>query len=88
MPTAVKKDGVILSKSSKPAKKYKAVFPDGMVVHFGHSSYPQYKDSTGLGLYSHKDHKDLARRDNFHMRHGCAQKSKKTAGYLSCKYLW
>ena len=87
MPTA-KKDGVVFSKSAKPAKKYKATFPDGTVVNFGQSSYPQYKDSTGLGLYSHKDHGDLARRDNFRKRHNCAQKPKKTAGYLSCKYLW
>ena len=76
------------AKSSRKGKKYKATFPDGKVVHFGASSYPQYKDSTGLGLYSHKDHLDPARRKDFWKRHGCAQKPKKTAGYVSCKYLW
>ena len=86
--STVKKDGIVFTKSSKKAKKYKATFPDGTIVHFGHSSYPQFKDSTGLGLFSHKDHGDPARRENFRKRHGCSQKPKKTAGYLSCKYLW
>ena len=79
---------VVFSKSSKKGKKYKATFSDGRVVQFGASSYPQFKDSTGLGLVSHKDHGDPARRENFRKRHGCAQKPKQTAGYLSCKYLW
>ena len=85
---AVKKDGTVFAKSSKKAKKYKATFPDGTVVHFGAASYPQFKEGTGLGLFSHKDHADPARLENFRKRHGCAQKPKKTAGYLSCKYLW
>ena len=83
-----KKDGIVFSKSSKKGKKYRAASPDGTVVNFGHSSYPQYKDNTGLSLFGHRDHGDPARRENFRKRHGCSQKPKKTAGYLSCKYLW
>ena len=78
----------VFAKSSRKGKKYKATFPDGKVVHFGASAYQHFKDSTGLGLYAHKDHGDPARRKNFWKRHGCAQKSAKTAGGLSCKYLW
>ena len=80
--------GVVFSKSSRKGKKYKATFPDGKVVHFGASAYPQFKDSTGLGLFNHKDHGDPARRENFRKRHKCSQKAKKTAGHLACKYLW
>ena len=78
----------VFAKSSRKGKKYKAVFPDGKVVHFGASSYPQFKDRTGLGLFSHKDHLDPARRKYFRKRHNCSQKAPKTAGFLACKYLW
>ena len=86
--SVVKKDGIVVAKSSKKSRKYKATFPDGKVVHFGAASYPQFKDGTRLGLFSHKNHGDPARRENFRKRHDCSQKPKKTAGYLSCKYLW
>ena len=78
----------VFAKSSRKGKKYKATFADGKVVHFGASSFQHFQDSTGLGLYTHKDHSDPARRKNIWKRHGCAQKSGKTAGGLSCKYLW
>ena len=77
----------VFAKSSRKGKKYKAIFP-GKVIHFGATGYQQFKDRTGLGLYTHKDHGDIARRKNFWKRHGCAQKPTKTAGGLSCKYLW
>ena len=85
---AKKKDGIVFATSSKKGKKYKAAFQDGTVVHFGHPSYEQFKDSTGLRLFSHKDHGDPVRRENFRKRHDCLHKPKKTAGYLACKYLW
>ena len=88
MSTSIKTDHVVLSKSTKPGKKYRATFPDGTVIHFGSTAYQQFKDSTGLGAYSHKDHGDLKRRANFHARHDCARKPKKSAGYLSCRFLW
>ena len=83
MPSSIKKDDVVISKSTKPGKKYKAVFSDGSVLHFGSTAYQQFKDSTGLGAYSRKDHGDLKRRANFHARHDFARKPKKSAGYLS-----
>jgi len=88
MPSSVKKDDVVISKSTKPGKKYKAVFSGGSTFHFGSTAYQQFKDSTGLGAYSRNHHGDLKRRANFHARHGCAREPKKSAGYLSCKYLW
>ena len=59
-------------------KKYNAVLarklPSGKTgrevrVPFGDSRYQQYKDSTGLGLYSHLDHGDKARRAAYRLRH-------------------
>ena len=83
------KDGITYSKSDKKDKKYKAVFKDGTTVHFGHSSYQQLKDTTGVGAWSHKDHGGVKRRDNYHKRHCCSKETnKRTANYLSCKYLW
>ena len=85
----VASNGITLSKSDKKDKKYEAVFKDGTTVHFGHSSYELFKGSTGVGAWYHKDHGDKARRDNYHKRHGaCKETNKKSANYLSCKYLW
>ena len=65
------------------------VFSDGTVVHFGHSAYEQFKDSTGAEAWSHKDHGDEKRRANYHKRHKCAEeKDKKSPNYLSGFYLW
>ncbi len=83
------KDGITFMKSNRPDKKYVGIFKDGTKIHFGHPSYSQWKDSTGLGLYKHLDHGDKKRRDNYHARHKCSQiTNKKSAGFLSCKYLW
>ncbi len=82
------KDGITFMKSNRPDKKYVWIFKDGTKIHFGHPSYSQFKDSIGLGLYSHLDHKDSKRRSNYHARHKCSEpKNKKSASYLSCRYL-
>ena len=60
---AVKKDGIVFAKSSKKAKKYKATFPDGKVVHLGAASYPQFKDGAGLGLQSQGPRRPRAPRE-------------------------
>jgi len=70
-------------------------------VHFGDSRYPQYRDTTGLGLYSHLDHGDKNRRRNYFMRHSgvpyklAAIDKEMRKGFkvltpkiLSHKYLW
>ena len=85
----VASNGITFSKSDKTDKKYKAVFKDGTTIHFGHKDYEHFKDSTGAGAWSHKDHGDKAMRDNYHKRHGCSKETnKKSANYLSCKDLW
>jgi hypothetical protein len=80
--------------------KYTAVLKDGKRVNFGHSSYQQYKDSVpkslGGGLWSHKDHNDSARRDNYRKRHGgvktksgkLAYKVELSPSWFSYNYLW
>ena len=40
-----------------------------ITVKFGHKKYEQYKDSTGLGTFSHLDHMDETRRDSYRKRH-------------------
>lgn len=87
--------------SYRPEKKYMAKFNDGTTIHFGASNYQQYKDSTGLGIYSIKNHGDAARRKRYFLRHsgtpykGEAIKKemkrsggKMTAKLLSHMYLW
>ena len=55
------------------------------LISFGDKRYEQFKDK--LGFYSHLDHNDLKRKDNYYSRHGKA-KSKDTAKYWSHKILW
>ncbi len=87
-------DGVKMEikKSSKPEKKYQATFTNPKTgnkntIFFGASNYSKFKDSTGLGLYSHKDHLDKNRRDRYYKRHGTNYKSL-SPGQLSAKFLW
>jgi hypothetical protein len=81
-------------------KKYNAVIQNkqtGRVVKipFGDSRYEQYKDSTGLGLWSHKDHGDRVRRRAYESRHGQWDASDGgdntyyfSPAYFSWRYLW
>lgn len=80
--------------------KYTAVMKDGTKVNFGHRDYQQYRDSVpknmGGGIWSHKDHNDQARRDNYRSRHsGVKTKSGKKAyqvkyspSWFSYHFLW
>jgi hypothetical protein len=85
--------------SNRKNKKYAATIRRGTatrVVHFGHSAYPQYRDSTRLGKYKAKNHMDPKRRRAYFMRHSgvptkekALQKTKKfSARYFSHRYLW
>lgn len=87
-------------RSTRKDKKY-MVKIHGKTIHFGAKSYQQYKDSTGLGLYSHLDHGDSKRRKAYFMRHSgvptkgeAVQKElgksggKYNAKILSHMYLW
>jgi len=92
-------------KSTRKNKKYAAEVGPNVgktrIIHFGDSRYEQYKDSTPVKAYSHKDHSDPKRRKNYFMRHsGVANKTeavkleinksngKYNAKILSHKYLW
>tara|TARA_R110000772_G_scaffold97604_1_gene196942 strand:- start:1120 stop:1302 length:183 start_codon:yes stop_codon:yes gene_type:complete len=56
----------------------------------------QYKDTTGLGLYSHKDHGDLIRRKSYlarakgikNKKGELTWKDKESANYYSVRFLW
>lgn len=57
-------------------------------VPFGAVGYEQYRDATGLGLYTHVNHGDPKRRRNYRTRHHGENKRKFSSGYFSWKYLW
>jgi hypothetical protein len=80
-------------KSKTKNKKYDAMLVNktsGKVIRvpFGDSRYEQYKDSTGLGLYSNRDHKDMKRREAYRKRHQGEQNNKYSSGWFSWYYLW
>jgi len=78
--TANKKyDAILQNKKTKKLKK----------IPFGDKRYQQYQDTTGLGLYSTKDHKDKERRLNYRKRHRVYIKDDSySAGYFSMIFLW
>ena len=51
-------------KSANKNKKYSTIY-NGKTINFGDSKMEQYKDSTGLGLYTSKDHLDPVRRKSY-----------------------
>jgi hypothetical protein len=79
-------------KSNAKNKKYTAIIRSGnkiKKIHFGDSRYEQYKDSSGLGLYSKLDHGDKKRRASYKSRHsGFLKPGFYSAGYFSMNYLW
>ena len=98
---------VNIYKSTKKGKKYKAVVKNKKtrrtrLLHFGGLGYEQFKDSTGLGLYTHLNHGDPKRRRNYFGRHSNGNTTKRkalnyeikkskglyTPRLLSHKYLW
>lgn len=81
-------------KSMVKNKKYNAILQNKLnsqivKIPFGHSSYEQFKDSTGLGLYSNKDHNDPKRRQLYRQRHQKdIKKGYYSPGYMSMTFLW
>lgn len=80
-------------------KKYTAHVKKGSKykkVHFGNEGSQHYKDQTTLKLYSHLDHGDKERRDNYRARHSkiklkdgsLAYKTKYTPSWFSWWFLW
>jgi hypothetical protein len=84
------------SKSKAKNKKYAVRTPGGKLINFGDSRMQQFKDSTGLGLYSHLDHGDSKRRKSYLARAkgikdkngNLTWKNPESANYYSVKYLW
>lgn len=82
-------------KSKAKGKKYSVIY-NNKTINFGDSSMQQYRDSTGLGLYTNKNHLDLARRKSYLARaKGIKNKNgeftwklKSSANYYSVRYLW
>jgi hypothetical protein len=72
-------------KSKRKGKKYEATVEDLRTrkqrkIHFGASDYEQFKDSTPLKLYAHKNHGTVKRRRNYFNRHsGTPTKGKAVA---------
>ena len=81
-------------KSNSKGKKYDAILQHKQTqrhvsIPFGDQKFQQFFDSTGLGLYSHKDHKDKERRRRYIARHNVFIKPNMySAGYYSLKFLW
>ena len=57
-------------KSKLKNKKYSVITPKGKKINFGDKRFQQFKDSTGLGLYSDLDHNDKKRKKNYCKRSG------------------
>lgn len=80
--------------------KYTAILKNGKRVNFGHRDYYHFRDSVprnkGGGKWSHKDHGDSLRRENYRNRHSGvlngsgkkAYKVKYSPSWFSYHYLW
>lgn len=88
-------------RSTRKDKKYMTRTPKGKLIHFGGikadgTPYEQFRDTTGLGLYSRYDHNDITRRRLYRKRHReilttegkPAYKDKESSSYYSWNYLW
>ena len=82
-------------KSANKNKKYAVVY-NGKTINFGSKLDEQYKDSTGLGLYTSKDHLDPVRRKSYlarakgikNAKGELTWKMKSSPNYYSVRYLW
>ena len=82
-------------RSSDSNKKYDAILENKSTgrrkkISFGQRGASQYRDATGLKLYSKFDHNDLARRKAYRQRHeGEGEPNRKySAGWFSWWFLW
>ena len=74
-----KYDAILINKTTKKERR----------IPFGDIRYEQFKDSTGLKLFSSKDHGDPIRRNSYRKRHsGDIQTGKFSAGFFAMQYLW
>lgn len=80
-------------KSTQKSKKYDAILEhkesdEKKRVPFGDKRYKQYRDITGLKLYTHKDHGDDKKRKQYKARHSKASNNKFSSLWFSLHYLW
>ena len=83
-------------KSKVKNKKYSVITPKGKKIDFGDKRFQQFKDTTGLGLYSDLDHNDKKRKKNYCKRSGnikdkkgdLTKNDKESANYYARTYLW
>jgi len=101
-----KVERIVEFKRGSGKKKYTAIVRHNKTgkkrtIHFGHTDYQQFKDSTPLGYYSYKNHGTKKRKDAYFSRHSGTKKKgaaikkefnnsrgKYTAKILSHIYLW
>ena len=87
-------DIIKFRRSDTKGKKYDAVIQHKKtdkkyIIPFGSNTHQQYKDSTGLGLYSNLDHEDNLRRASYRLRHRVFYKPNYySPAYMSWNYLW
>lgn len=78
-------------KSRTKNKKYDAIVVTKSgrqrTIPFGDSRYQQFADNTGLGLYTHLNHRDPDRRANYRRRHR-SPGHQFSASWFSWHYLW
>ena len=81
-------------KSASKNKKYNAILWNKKTkkekkVPYGDSRYAQYRDSTGLGVFSNKDHLDKSRRKKYKIRHqNFIRPGYFSPSYFSMRFLW
>lgn len=81
-------------RSKTTGKKYDAILTNlktgrEVRVPFGDTHFQQYKDVTGLKLYTKLDHLNLDRRRLYRIRHANdIREGYFSPGYFSMRYLW
>jgi len=71
--------------STRKNKKYDVYKNDKYLISFGDKRYQQYNDK--IGHYSHLNHLDEKRRQNYYNRFGSKAKYE-SAKWFSSNYLW
>jgi hypothetical protein len=79
--------------SKRKDKKYNAILQHKTSgrykkVPFGDTAYQHYKDTTGLGAFSHLDHEDKERRRLYKLRHQKTKDNKFSSSFFAWHYLW
>ena len=80
-------------RSRTRGKKYDSIIEDKVTkrqqrVPFGDVNYQQYRDTTGLKLYSRLDHNDPKRRAAYKARHENTRHKKFSSSWYADRFLW